>query len=161
MICFRGSTPRLSQKKLRTPPEREGASEASLSGPTYRSREPRWISARFRLNAPVTSAFGRVGPHYLGYRVSCAATEAMTRLLAAELGPTGTRVVCIRSHAIPEASEIGSHSRDVFEPVARGAGVTLDEMLQGAASMRSPANLQTYLPKAFVVADPCRLNCNQ
>ena len=73
------------------------------------------------------------GTGYLGYGMSCAATEAMTRLLAAELAPDGIRVVCIRSHAIPEAAAMGSHSRDVFEPVARSAGIGLDEMLQGAA----------------------------
>ena len=74
------------------------------------------------------------GTGYLGYGVSCAATEAMTRLLAAELGPAGIRVVCIRPHAIPEAAAVGSHSRDVFEPAARSAGITLDEMMQGVAA---------------------------
>ncbi|RCS23057.1 SDR family NAD(P)-dependent oxidoreductase [Phyllobacterium salinisoli] len=74
------------------------------------------------------------GTGFLGYGVSCAATEGMTRLLAAELAPAGVRVVCIRSHAIPEASAMGSHSRDVFEPVARSAGVSLDELMEGAAA---------------------------
>lgn len=74
------------------------------------------------------------GTGFLGYGVSCAATEGMTRLLAAELAPAGIRVVCIRSHAIPEASAMGSHSRDVFEPVARSAGISLDALMEGAAA---------------------------
>ena len=74
------------------------------------------------------------GTGFLGYGTSCAATEGMTRLLAAELAPAGVRVVCIRSHAIPEASTMGSHSRDVFEPIAQSAGITLDMMMEGVAA---------------------------
>lgn len=74
------------------------------------------------------------GTGYLGYGVSCAATEGMTRLLAAELAPSGVRVVCLRAHAIPEATAMGSHSRDVFEPIARSADISLDQMMEGAAA---------------------------
>ena len=73
------------------------------------------------------------GTGFFGYGVSCAATEAMTRLLAAELGAAGIRAVCIRPHAIPQAAAAGSHSRDVFEPAAKEAGITVTEMLEGAA----------------------------
>jgi NAD(P)-dependent dehydrogenase (short-subunit alcohol dehydrogenase family) len=57
----------------------------------------------------------------------------MTRLLAAELGDAGIRTVCIRPHALPEAAAAGSHSREVFEPAAKEAGITIAEMLEGAA----------------------------
>jgi NAD(P)-dependent dehydrogenase (short-subunit alcohol dehydrogenase family) len=73
------------------------------------------------------------GTGYLGYGTACAAKEGMTRLLAAELAPGGIRVVCLRSHAIPEASAKGSHSARVFRPAAERAGLTVGEMLQGAA----------------------------
>lgn len=73
------------------------------------------------------------GTGFLGYGVSCAATEGMTRLLAAELGGAGIRVICISPHALPEASAAGSHSRDVFEPIAAQAGITVDQMLASAA----------------------------
>ncbi len=53
------------------------------------------------------------GTGYLGYGVACAAKEGFTRLLAAELAPSGIRVVCLQPHAIPEAAAAGSHSRDV------------------------------------------------
>src|SRR6266487_4325938 len=37
-----------------------------------------------------------------GFGVACAAIEAFSRSLAGELGPRGVRVVCLRSHGIPE-----------------------------------------------------------
>jgi 3-oxoacyl-[acyl-carrier protein] reductase len=74
------------------------------------------------------------GPGYMGHSVACAAVEALSRHLAGELGPSGIRVVCLRSHAIPEAAAMGSHSRNVFRQVAERAGVTIEEMLAGAAT---------------------------
>jgi 3-oxoacyl-[acyl-carrier protein] reductase len=43
-------------------------------------------------------------------------------------------VVCIRSHAIPQATEAGSHSATVFGEVARRAGITVDQLLANAAA---------------------------
>jgi NAD(P)-dependent dehydrogenase (short-subunit alcohol dehydrogenase family) len=74
------------------------------------------------------------GPGYMGHSVACAGVEALSRHLAGELGANGIRVICIRSHAIPEAAAMGSHSRDVFRQVAEPAGVTIEEMLAGAAT---------------------------
>lgn len=74
------------------------------------------------------------GPGYLGNCVSSAAVEAFSRHLAGELGEQGVRVICVRPHAIPEALAQGSHTREVFAPQAREQGVTVDEMLLGAAS---------------------------
>lgn len=45
-----------------------------------------------RLAIPMTGGFG----------VACAAIEALTRVLAAELGPHGIRAVCLRPHRISE-----------------------------------------------------------
>ena len=53
------------------------------------------------LSTPVSKM---TGPGYLGHCVACAGGEAMTRHLAGELGANGIRVICIRSHAIPEAA---------------------------------------------------------
>lgn len=74
------------------------------------------------------------GPGYLGHSVACAGIEALSRHLAGELGPNGIRVVCLRSHAIPEAAVMGSHSRDVFRQVAERAGITIEDMLAGGAN---------------------------
>jgi len=38
-----------------------------------------------------------------GQAPAWAAVEAFSRSLAFEVGPAGVRVVCLRSHAIPEA----------------------------------------------------------
>jgi len=73
------------------------------------------------------------GPGYMGNCVASAAIEAMSRHLAGELGAQGIRVVCIRPHAIPEAAAAGSHTQAVFKPMADRAGVSIEQMLAGAA----------------------------
>lgn len=97
------------------------------------------------------------GPGYMGHSVACAGIEAMTRHLAGELGPSGIRVICLRSRAILEAAAMGSHSRDVFGPVPERAGVTIDEMLAGAAGgtllKRLPTLAEVANTAAFMASD--------
>jgi 3-oxoacyl-[acyl-carrier protein] reductase len=45
------------------------------------------------------------GVYVGGFGVACAAIEALTKQLAAELGPSGVRVNCLRSEGIPESWE--------------------------------------------------------
>jgi NAD(P)-dependent dehydrogenase (short-subunit alcohol dehydrogenase family) len=92
------------------------------------------------------------GIGYLGYGVACAAVEGMSRLLAAELAPSGIRVICIRPHAIPEAVAAGSHSREVFRPFAERAGTTVEAMLAGAAETTLLKRLPTLDEVAEVAA---------
>ena len=92
------------------------------------------------------------GMGYLGYGVACAAIEGLSRLLAAELASNAIRVVCLRPHAIPEAVALGSHSRDVFRPVAKRAGLTIEEMLAGAATGTLLKRLPTLAEVAYVAA---------
>ncbi|MCD9021880.1 SDR family NAD(P)-dependent oxidoreductase [Cohnella silvisoli] len=80
-----------------------------------------------------TPASRMPGPGYMGHSVACAGIEAFTRHLAGELAPSGIRVICLRSHMIPEATTLGSHSRDIFGFVAERVGVTIEEMMAGAA----------------------------
>lgn len=87
-----------------------------------------------------TSGSRLVAPGFIGYGTTCGAIETMTRGLAAELGPSGVRVICLRPDAIPEALERGSYSRDVFRPIAERAGATIEEMLQQAAQDRTLLN---------------------
>jgi 3-oxoacyl-[acyl-carrier protein] reductase len=89
------------------------------------------------------------GPGYLGHSVACAGIEALTRHLAGELGEHGVRVVCIRSHAIPETVAKGSHAAQVFGEVAARAGMKVDAMLAGAAS----GTLLKRLPKLDELAN--------
>lgn len=89
-------------------------------------------------------------PGILGFGVACAAIEALSRLLASELGDAGIRVVCLRPDAIPEAVAAGSHSGAVFRPVAERAGVAVEDMLAQAAET---GTLLKRLPTLAQVAD--------
>lgn len=71
-------------------------------------------------------------PGFLGYGVSCAAIEGFSRILAGELGMHGVRVVCLRSHAIPEALPT-SYAGEVFGRVARENNTTPEAMLADSA----------------------------
>jgi 3-oxoacyl-[acyl-carrier protein] reductase len=44
--------------------------------------------------------------HMANITAACGATEAMTRALAGELGPSGVRVNCVRGSAMPETRTI-------------------------------------------------------
>jgi 3-oxoacyl-[acyl-carrier protein] reductase len=73
-------------------------------------------------------------PGVLGFGATCAAIEALTRHLACELGPSGVRVVCLRPDAVPETLDFASHAREVFQPLADRAGVTLSQLLDPSTS---------------------------
>jgi NAD(P)-dependent dehydrogenase (short-subunit alcohol dehydrogenase family) len=78
---------------------------------------------------------------------ACAAVENLARQLAAELGPHGIRVVCLRPTGMPEtATRLGSHTREMWTRAAQRLGMTLDEMLPLVAA-GSP------LGRALTVAD--------
>jgi 3-oxoacyl-[acyl-carrier protein] reductase len=77
----------------------------------------------------LTTPGGRIaGKGFLANGVFSAVTEAFSRLLAAELGSQGIRVVCLRPDAIPEAVAL-SHSNEVFEGVSKRVGIPVAEML--------------------------------
>ncbi len=80
-----------------------------------------------------TPASRMVGPGFLGHSVACAGVEAFSRHLAGELGGSGVRSVCVRSHAIPQTLALGSHAGPVFATEARRLGLTVAQMLDGAA----------------------------
>lgn len=70
-----------------------------------------------RQAANLAGAFGYV----------CAGTEGLTRTLAAELGPHGVRVLCIRSAGSPDSTGL----RLAFEAQAETLGVTPNSILEG------------------------------
>jgi NAD(P)-dependent dehydrogenase (short-subunit alcohol dehydrogenase family) len=77
----------------------------------------------------LTTPGGRIaGKGFLSNGVFSAATEAFSRLLAAELGGYGIRVVCLRPDAIPDAVAL-SGAREVFEGFSRRIGIPVHEML--------------------------------
>jgi 3-oxoacyl-[acyl-carrier protein] reductase len=55
------------------------------------------------------------GVYVGGFGVACTAIEALTKQLAAELGPSGIRVNCLRSEGIPESWE-GASTEDWSAP---------------------------------------------
>lgn len=71
-------------------------------------------------------------PGFLGYGTTCAAIESISRILSAELGGAGIRVVCLRPDAIPGTLD-RSHVREIFAPMAERAGANLSDMLDGRA----------------------------
>ena len=89
------------------------------------------------------------GGGFLGNGVTSAATEWFSRLLAAELAPSGIRVICLRPHAIPEAVAMGSYTGEVFDRNAKNAGMAMDDWLAGAAA----GTLTRRLPTLAQVAD--------
>lgn len=97
------------------------------------------------------------GSGYVGFGTACAAIENFTRLVACELGGHGIRALCIRPHAIPQASERGSHAREVFRPMADAAGVSIAAILEGAASQtplhRLPTLDEVARTAAFLASD--------
>jgi 3-oxoacyl-[acyl-carrier protein] reductase len=98
----------------------------------------------------MTTPGGRLaGAGFLANGVFSAATEAFSRLLAAELGRDGIRVVCLRPDAIAEAAA-GSHANEVFAGVAARTGVTVQNML---AERGRTATLLGRLPKLGEVAE--------
>jgi 3-oxoacyl-[acyl-carrier protein] reductase len=88
------------------------------------------------------------GQGFLGNGVSAAAVEALSRILAGELGPSGIRVNCLRPHAIPEAVAT-SHTRQLFNGMAGLSGLTTEAWLSGLAG----TTLLGRLPTLAEVAD--------
>jgi len=88
------------------------------------------------------------GRWFLGNGVSAAAVEAISRILAGELGPNGIRVNCLRPHAIPE-SVASSHTRELFNSMAGLSGLTTDAWL----SVLAGTTLLGRLPTLAEVAE--------
>ena len=89
-------------------------------------------------------------PGNLGFGTTCAAIEQMTQRLAAELGPSGVRVVCLRPTAIVDAPASGSFTGEVFAPLAAASGVSVEQML---AQWGEDQTLLGRLPTLAQVAD--------
>lgn len=90
-----------------------------------------------------------VGRGWLGHGAAFAAVEHASRLLAAELGPAGVRVVCLCPDALPEALAQGSHTRAVFGRVAQALSTTAERLLEERAKS---APLTGRLPTLAEVA---------
>jgi NAD(P)-dependent dehydrogenase (short-subunit alcohol dehydrogenase family) len=66
------------------------------------------------------------------FTMASAAVELFLRQLAAEVGPTGVRAVCLRLNGIPEtATRLGSSTEVTWRDAAARLGVTFEELLDG------------------------------
>ena len=88
------------------------------------------------------------GEYVGGFGIACTAIEALTRQLAAELGPSGVRAVCLRLEGIPESWE-GAPTEDWSAPT---------EEIEASLRARSVLGRVTTLPDvgnaaAFLASD--------
>jgi 3-oxoacyl-[acyl-carrier protein] reductase len=66
------------------------------------------------------------------FTMASAAVELLLRQLAAELGPSGVRVVCLRLNGIPEtATRLGSSTERMWRDAAARLGVSFEQLLEG------------------------------
>lgn len=84
-------------------------------------------------------------PYIGGFGPACGVIEGLWRGLAAELGPRGVRVICLRSAGSPDTPDV----RATFELHARATGVTYEECLAAF----SGTTLLKRLPLAAEVAN--------
>jgi NAD(P)-dependent dehydrogenase (short-subunit alcohol dehydrogenase family) len=84
-------------------------------------------------------------PYLGGFGPACEAIQGLWRGLAAELGPRGVRLICLRSAGSPDTPDV----QETFKRHAKAAGVTLEKFLADSGS----GTLLGRLPAATEVAD--------
>jgi 3-oxoacyl-[acyl-carrier protein] reductase len=84
-----------------------------------------------------------------GFGSACGAVEHLWRVLAAELGPKGVRVICLRSAGSPDTPDV----QETFRRHAAASGITAEQFL---ADMGSDA-LMKRLPLMVEVANAATL----
>jgi NAD(P)-dependent dehydrogenase (short-subunit alcohol dehydrogenase family) len=97
---------------------------------TAKAVAPHMIEAGSGVIMMITATPARVPfPLVGGFGVTCAALEGFSRSLAAELGPAGVRVICLRSAGSVESIP------EVLDKHAAGTGMTRDEFIGNLADM--------------------------
>ncbi len=95
-------------------------------------------------------------PFMAGITAACSAIEGLTRMLAAELGPRGISVICLRAGGMHETRTIQETVRTITrtlgtDPVAFDDEVRRSSLLKRAVTVRETAEVA-----AFLLSDPAR-----
>ena len=112
---------------------------------TARAAARRMVLAGSGVIMTITAGPPEPIPFVGGFGPACGAVEGLWRGLAAELGPKGVRVVCLRSAGSPDTPDV----RATLERHARALGVTYEECLAAF----SGATVLKRLPLAAEVAN--------
>jgi 3-oxoacyl-[acyl-carrier protein] reductase len=84
-----------------------------------------------------------------GFGPACEAIQGLWRGLAAELGPRGVRLICLRSAGSPDTPDV----QETFKRHAKAAGVTLEQFMADVSS----GTLLRRLPMLAEVANVATL----
>jgi 3-oxoacyl-[acyl-carrier protein] reductase len=88
-----------------------------------------------------------------GFGVACAAVESIARILAAEVGPHGVRVLILQPNALPESEALQAS----VAQYANGLGVTAEDafgqLANGTLLKRLPTLAEVGNVAAFVASD--------
>jgi 3-oxoacyl-[acyl-carrier protein] reductase len=85
------------------------------------------------------------GVYVGGFGIACTAIEALTKQLAAEIGPDGIRVNCLRSEGIPESWEGASTGEWSAPPEEIGAFLKQRSLLGRVTTLADVGNAATFL----------------
>jgi 3-oxoacyl-[acyl-carrier protein] reductase len=100
---------------------------------TARAAARRMTAAGSGVVIGLSSPMARTATALTGsFTMASAAVELLLRQLAAEVGPSGVRAVCLRLNGIPEtATRLGSSTATVWRAAAERLGVSFEELLEG------------------------------
>ena len=98
------------------------------------------------------SLSGQFIPYMAGITAACGAVEALSRTLAAEFGPAGVRVNCVRAGGMPETPTISTTSAQMAQTA--GDGGEHGVRSTSATVLRRPLRLsETAATVAWVASD--------
>jgi len=121
---------------------------------TMRAAARRMVPQGSGVVLTLTALPGRLSAPFVGGMApSWAGIEAMTRILSAEVGQFGVRVVCLRPDGLPETATIGV----VYSQHARTIGITVEEyqnMIDGLTHRKRAGKLAEVADvAAFMASD--------
>jgi 3-oxoacyl-[acyl-carrier protein] reductase len=116
---------------------------------TARAAARRMVANRSGVILMITATPARLPISLCGsFGAACAAVEGLARSFAAELGPAGVRVICLRSAGSPDAPGV----RMAFEDQASGRGISREQVQAAVENTTLLQHLPTLAEVAHVAA---------